>query len=251
MKKDLIVKPQVLITGASKGIGLAIAKKISNDYRLILQGRDEATINDIKNSLEGDQHQVCVGSLDTLEGIDSFIRDVKKLIDGDFYGLINNAGSNYNKPILFQPNSEILEILKVNLLAPILLSKCAIKSFKRSNKGIVINMSSILADHGNAFQVAYSASKSGLNAVTRSLAREVGELDAENNIRIVGVAPGFIDTDMTKKLPEEIKEAYKKHIPLKKFGRPEDVAELIHFLLDETKSKYINGSIVKIDGGFL
>jgi len=245
------VKPQVIITGASKGIGSTIAKKICTDYRLILQGRDEESLKKVMGNLRGDGHQICSGALDSIETIEQFIVDVKKCIDSGFYGLINNAGTNSNKPILFQPNTEIMQILSVNLLAPMLLNKFAIKSFKRNNKGVIINISSILAEYGNAFQIAYSASKSGLNAMTRSLAREVGELDPENNIRVVGVAPGFIDTDMTKNLPEEIKESYKKHIPLKKFGQPEDIAELIHFLLDETKSKYINGTIVTIDGGFL
>lgn len=234
---------KILITGASRGLGLAIAQKLSADYSLILHAsRPESFTTEIPNS------EILCADLGDITQVNDFCKKLKKY--GDLYGVINNAGVTYDKPINFQPEKEIEAMINVNLKAPILICKTAMKTFGLNQQGVIINISSVVGETGNAFQSVYAATKAGLVAFSRSLAQEAGATNSEHSIRVLSVSPGFIVTDMTDAIPEAYKDKYLGMIPAKRFGNVNDVAETIAFLVSD-KASYINGTNIHINGGLV
>ena len=238
-------KKKVLITGASKGLGLAISKKLSGEYTLILHASKKESFTHI----EPGSHILCADFSDS-DQLASFCKQLKKEHGDTLYAVINNAGVTFDKPLNFQPEREIDAMLNVNLRAPIMICKTAMKIFGLNNSGVIINISSVVGESGNAFQSVYAATKAGLVALSRSLAQEASALNGSHTIRVLSVSPGFIETEMTLGLPETIKEKYLNLIPAKRFGKVDDIADAIAFLLSE-KASYINGTNIHINGGLL
>jgi 3-oxoacyl-[acyl-carrier protein] reductase len=237
-------KKKVLITGASKGLGLAISKKLSGEYALILH----ATKKESFTHIEPGSEILCADFSDP-DQLTSFCKTLKKEHGDSLYAVINNAGLTFDKPLNFQPEREIDAMLNVNLRAPIMICKTAMKIFGLNNSGVIINISSVVGESGNAFQSVYAATKAGLTALSRSLAQEAAALNS-NNIRVLSVSPGFIETDMTAAIPQTIKDKYLNMIPAKRFGKVDDIADAIAFLLSD-KASYINGTNIHINGGLL
>ena len=234
-----------MITGASKGLGLAIARVLAVDYELILHASRKESF---KEMIPG-CHILCA-DFTNADQVSEFCKQLKKEYGQSLYAVINNAGVTYDKPLNFQPDREIDAMLNVNLRAPIMISKTAMKIFGLLNRGVIINISSVVGESGNAFQAVYAATKAGLTALSRSLAQEAAALNETHNIRVLSVAPGFVETDMTASIPEKIKEKYLGMIPSKRFGTVEDVAETVAFLLSD-KASYINGTTIHINGGLI
>lgn len=238
-------KRKVLITGASKGLGLAISKKLSADYSLILHASKPESFT----SIEPGSDILCADFSDTEQTVD-FCKRLKKEHGDTLYAVINNAGVTYDKPLNYQPEREIDAMINVNLKAPILICKTAMKIFGLKNEGVIINMSSVVGETGNAFQSVYAATKAGVLALSRSLAKEAAALNHDHKIRVLSVSPGFIETDMTAAIPEAERAKYLNIIPAQRFGQVDDVAETIAFLLSE-KASYINGTNIHINGGLI
>ncbi|MES2872480.1 MAG: SDR family oxidoreductase [Bacteroidota bacterium] len=236
-------KPKVLITGASKGLGLAIARKLDTDYCLILHASKDENITELR---EG--NFVLAADLSNPDELNKFCRSLKSEHGEDLYAVINNAGVSIDKALAFQPERDIDKMITVNLKAPIMISKTAIKIFGLKNKGVILNVSSCVAETGNAFQSVYAATKAGLIAFSKSMAKETGELYQDHQIRVLSISPGFIQTSMTDEIPESYREKYLKMIPSQRFGKAEEVAETVAFLLSD-KASYINGSNIDVNGG--
>ncbi|MDB5123927.1 MAG: fabG 5 [Mucilaginibacter sp.] len=236
-------KKKVLITGASKGLGLAISKKLSGEYTLILHASKEENFT----SVEPGSHILCADFSDA-EQLAGFCKRLKAEHSDTLYAVINNAGVTFDKSLIYQPEREIETMLNVNLKAPILICKTAMKIFNQNKRGVIINISSCVGETGNAFQSVYAATKAGLVALSKSLAQEAAALNQEHEIRVLSVSPGFIETGMTASIPEAEKEKYLKMIPSKRFGKTDDIAEAILYLLSE-KASYINGTNIHINGG--
>ncbi len=236
---------KILITGASRGLGLAISNALSKEYTLILH----ATRKESFTSIDPKHHLLCADLSDPNE-LSEFCKRLKKEHGDTLYGVINNAGITFDKPLVYQPELEIDRILQVNLKAPIMICKAVMKQFLLNKRGVIINVSSCVGETGNAFQAVYSATKAGLTALSKSLAREVAALSEEHNIRILSIAPGFIETEMTEKVPENFRQEYKKAIPANRFGNVNEVADVVAFLISD-KASYINGTNININGGIL
>lgn len=242
---------KVLITGASRGIGKAIALKLQDSYSLILHASSEENLEAVWNELNNkENHEKLCADLGDDEQLKGFCNTIKKSYSKELYCVINNAGITLDKALMYQPEADINRMLQLNLKAPVMICKAAFKIFHSNKKGIIINISSAVGEIGNAFQCVYAATKAGLTGFTKSLAKEAGELIENNFVRIISVSPGLIETGMTEKIPQAIKSKYKEHIPLKRLGQPNEVAAVIAFLISDEAS-YINGSEVKINGGII
>ncbi|SDS24315.1 3-oxoacyl-[acyl-carrier protein] reductase [Mucilaginibacter mallensis] len=240
-----MTKKKILITGASRGLGLAISQKLSDDYDLILHAsKPESFTTEIPNSTI-----LCADFNDPTQLAD-FCKRLKKEHGDSLYGVINNAGVTFDKPLNYQPDREIEAMLNINLKAPIMICKTVMKIFSLTQQGVIINISSVVGESGHAFQSVYAATKAGLVALSRSLAQEAAELSQEHQIRVLSVSPGFIETEMTDAIPAAIKEKYLGMIPAKRFGSVNDIAETIAFLVSD-KASYINGTNIHINGGLI
>lgn len=236
-------KKYALITGASGGIGTAIAQKLAKDYNLILHTRSkEEKLDALKETL--DTEVVCVkadlSKSEECEGIFNLCRE--KGLDVEV--LVNNAGMTRDKVIFRMKEEDFKAVIETNLYSVFYLSKLFAKQMIKKKSGRIINISSISGIRGNVGQTNYSASKAGVIGFTKSLAKEL----AGKNVLVNAVAPGFIDTDMTGKLPEAVKGEIAKEIPLKRWGNPEDIAGMVHFLAGKD-SNYITGQVLSVDGG--
>jgi 3-oxoacyl-[acyl-carrier protein] reductase len=228
-----------IITGATSGIGLATARVLKREgWSLSLVGRKtEAIEEEFKEDLI-----IKADISDPQVAEDIVKRTVEKF--GRLDALINNAGQTLDKPLLRITSEDLENHFRTNLFSAFLLSKSALRYFK--DGGVIVNVSSVVGIMGNSWQTAYSASKAGLIAFTKSLAKEMGS----RGIRVVAVAPGFIETPMTEGLPEQVKKRYLENIPLRRFGKPEEVAEVIAFLVSD-KASYISGQVIVVDGGLI
>ncbi len=236
-------KPKVLITGASKGLGLAMARKLDQDYCLILHASKDENITELR---EG--NFVLAADLSIADELKEFCKRLKSEHGDDLFAVINNAGVSIDKPLVFQPERDIDKMIMVNLKAPIMISKTVIKIFGLKNRGVIINVSSCVAETGNAFQSIYAATKAGLIAFSKSMAKEAAELYEDHQIRVLSISPGFIETPMTDAIPQFEKEKYLKMIPAQRFGKADEIAETVAFLLSD-KASYINGSNIEVNGG--
>ena len=231
----------VFISGASRGIGNSIAKYFAkNDYIVVGTSRNEFKFDDKTENLI--PVKLDVTSRDDVKKCFDFLKSENLLPDI----LINNAGITSDQIFLRMKNEDWDNVIDTNLNGVFNLSKIFVKNMIKNKKGRIINISSISGLMGNPGQVNYSSSKSALNGFTKSLAKELGS----RNITVNCVAPGFIETDMTSFLEEDMKQRIEETIPLGRLGKAEDIAKLVAFLASDEAS-YITGQTISIDGGLL
>ncbi len=236
-----------VVTGGSRGIGLAIAKKLA-------AGGANIAVLYVGNAAEG---QNAVEELRAMGAkAEAYFCDVsdfeasKKVVDaviGEFGGidiLINNAGITRDKLVLNMDEKDFDAVINVNLKGTFNMIKHTYKHFMKKRAGRIVSTSSIVGLNGNAGQANYAASKAGIIGLTKSVAREL----AGRNVTVNAVAPGYIGTDMTNVLPEKVKEAMKAQIPAKRIGTPEDVANVVAFLCSD-EAAYVTGEVIRVDGG--
>ena len=230
----------VVITGASGGIGLATVKKlVESGYKVIAQYKNNG---DVLKNIDG--ITPLYGDFSTTEGVNKFADEVLKKAD-DIYGLVNNAGASLVGLFTDFSDDEIKGVIFTDLTSHILLTKRLLPIMTGNMKGSIVSVSSIWGVHGGSCEVAYSAAKGGLIAFTKALAKEVGLM----GVRVNSVSPGFIDTKMNAEFSEEDKKDFCDGLALGRIGDPDEVAEVIEFLLSD-RSSYVTGQNIGVDGGF-
>ena len=238
-----------LITGGTRGIGKEIACTLAEEnYDIIINYRTE---NEELMKLKKEIEQKRVRCL-LLKGDVSNFEDCKKLVEeainrmNHIDVLVNNAGITKDMLLMRMKPEDFNEVINVNLIGTFNMTKNVINYMMKERKGRIINVSSVVGISGNAGQTNYAASKAGIIGFTKSLAKEV----ASRNILVNAIAPGFIQTDMTNILKENVKDEIAKTISLKRMGTAKDVANVVKFLVSEDSS-YITGQVIQVDGGML
>ena len=233
-----------LVTGASRGIGQAIAKRLANEGYLVIgtatSEEGAATVNDYLQELGGAGR---VLNVQDTEQINQLFDSIEKEF-GNVQVLVNNAGITQDGLLMRMDDNAWERVLDVNLTSVFRTSKRAMKGMMKARQGRIINITSVVAAMGNAGQTNYTASKAGIEGFTRSLAREIGS----RQITVNCVAPGFIDTDMTKDLDEALIQSMLNAVPLARLGKPEDIAAAVNFLASE-EAGYITGTVLDVNGG--
>ncbi len=238
-----------IVTGAGRGIGKAIALKLASFGANIV-------VNDIPSSADADETAkeieamgrgalVCKGDVRNFDDVSEM---VKKTLDkfGTVDILINNAGITRDNLIMRMDEKDFDDVIAINLKGAFNCIKAVTRPMMKQRSGAIVNMASVVGIMGNAGQANYSASKAGLIGLTKSTAKEL----SSRGIRANAIAPGFIESLMTDKLPDNVKDDYFKAIPLGRFGTAEDIANTAAFLVSDMAS-YITGQVIHIDGGLL
>jgi 3-oxoacyl-[acyl-carrier protein] reductase len=235
-----------LVTGASRGIGAAIADKLAQAGATLIgtattEKGAEAITERLRNA--GLKGKGMVLNVSDQSSIDALM----EALVGEFGNptiLVNNAGITRDNLLMRMKDEEWDAIINTNLTSVYRLSKAVLRGMMKARKGRVINISSVVGAMGNAGQTNYAAAKAGIHGFTRSMAREVGS----RGITVNAVAPGFVETDMTKELPEAQRKQLVDNIPLQRLGQPEDVANAVLFLAGES-GRYITGETLHVNGG--
>ena len=238
-----------MITGATRGIGKQIALTLANEgYNIVLNYRTENDeLKQLKNEIES-KNVKCLA----VQGDVTNFEDCKQMIEsaikefGKIDVLVNNAGITKDMLLARMKEEDFKQVIDVNLVGTFNMTKNVISYMMKARNGRIINISSVVGIAGNAGQTNYSASKAGIIGFTKSLEKEV----ASRNILVNAVAPGFIETNMTDVLKQEVKNEIAKNIPLKRMGTPQDVANVVKFLASEDSS-YITGQVISVDGGMI
>jgi len=235
---EMAAPKTALVTGASRGIGLACAQALAfAGARVILAARDAAKLEAASAAIpESSWIAIDMSSQDSIK--EAFAKAGKVDI------LVNNAAVTKDGLALRMKKDDWDAVLATNLTGAFLAVQQVLQGMMKQRWGRIINISSIVGETGNPGQANYVASKAGLIGLTKSLAQEI----ASRNITVNAIAPGFIDTDMTAGLSDELKQNMLSHIPLKRFGKPEDVAAAVKFLASE-EAGYITGAVLNVNGG--
>lgn len=236
----------VLVTGASRGLGLAIAQKLmAHGFRVIALAR-----NQTKPLLAASTQREGIGSLHfvafdlaNIDDIPKLARSLRKEF-GPLFGLVNNAAVGHDGALAIMHNSQIGELIRVNTLSPIVLTKYVVRSMMSDGGGRVVNVASIVAHTGYSGLSVYAATKASMIGFTRSLAREVGRL----GITVNAVAPGFLATDMTHGLAGEQRDRVVRRSALHRLADVEDVANAVEYLLSD-KARNVSGTTLTVDAG--
>jgi 3-oxoacyl-[acyl-carrier protein] reductase len=237
----------VIVTGASRGIGLAIATDLAQaGYNLALVARSAETLEKIAADLNGDTKvKAYPGDISSWEDAERIVGEVHEEF-GEIYGLVNNAGVTQDGLLMRMTPENWQKPIDINLGGTFFFTRAAAPFMMRQREGRLINISSVIGLTGNAGQANYAASKAGIIALTKSVAKELGG----RNVTANAVAPGFISTDMTADLPEKVQTQMLSQIPLKRFGEGKDVAGVVKFLLSP-EAAYITGQTLVVDGGMI
>ena len=239
----------VLITGATRGIGKQIAITFAqNGYDVAINYRTaNEDLENAKKEIESNGVK-CLAVQGDVSNFEDCERFVKEIIEeyGKIDVLVNNAGITKDTLLMRMKKEDFESVIDVNLVGTFNVTKNVISHMLKARSGRIINISSVVGVSGNAGQTNYSASKAGIIGFTKSLAKEV----ASRNINVNAVAPGFIETDMTNVLKDEVKENIAKQIPLNKMGTTKDIANVVKFLASDD-SAYITGQVINVDGGML
>jgi NAD(P)-dependent dehydrogenase (short-subunit alcohol dehydrogenase family) len=249
----------VFVTGGTRGIGAAISRSFAEQGAVVAAGygRDKETAEALlrqieENGMTASIHQGNVGSAEDCR------RTVEEVLErhGRLDVLVNNAGITIDKTALKLTDEDWYKVIAVNLSGAFFMSQAAMPHMLERGTGRIINITSIIGSTGNIGQANYSASKSGLFGLTKSLAREAcfqlaraGKLSEDSiGLTVNAVAPGFIATEMLQAMPEKAQERVKSQIPVGRFGRPDDVARVVHFLASDYSS-FITGAVYDVNGG--
>ncbi len=243
-------KKSILITGATGDIGREISFNLAEEGYIIIVNYPMPSLKENADELIKELSQKFPNSHYAVEADVTSEEDVANLFnvigekDHQLYGVINNAGITKDKLLMRMSLEDFQQVINVNLTGAFIVCKYAVKTLAKHRDGVIINLSSVVGLAGNAGQINYSSSKAGLLGLTKSLALEY----ASRNIRVNAIAPGFIKTKMSAKIPENIAAKIIDAIPLKKYGTPKDVAGVANFLVSE-KANYITGTTIVVDGG--
>lgn len=238
----------VIVTGGSRGLGLGIARKLSGSgYRVIAVARKQnseftAAMQEAELASPGSFHFVPF-DLAEIEKISDLVRTLRKDF-GPIYGLVNNAGISFDGVLALMPTSQIEQLVRVNTLSPIVLTKYVVRSMMADGGGRIVNLASIIASTGYSGLSVYGATKASIVGFSRSLAREVGRM----KINVNSVAPGFVETDLTHGLKDEQRQQIERRSALKRLADIEDIANAVEFLLSD-KAKNITGTVLTVDAG--
>lgn len=235
-----------LVTGASRGIGAAIADHLGEQGAIVIGtatsegGAEKISARLKEKGING------AGMVLNVTDADS-VADLLKAVQGEYGApaiLVNNAGITKDNLLMRMKDDEWFDVINTNLSAIYRLSKACLRGMMKARWGRIINISSVVGSMGNAGQSNYAATKAGVGGFARALAKEVGS----RNITVNTVAPGFIDTDMTKELTEEQKSLMLSQIPLERLGQPEEIAGVVGFLASDAAA-YVTGDTIHVNGG--
>jgi 3-oxoacyl-[acyl-carrier protein] reductase len=242
-----IKRKVALVTGASRGIGRAIAIELARQGSYVIVNYSSSpeaaqeTLNAIREA--GSDGEVLKFAVQDSQQVENAFDGIKSR-HGQLDILVNNAGISRDGLVLRMKDEEWLATLAVNLNGSFFCARAAARLMLKAKKGRIINISSVVGEMGNAGQVPYVSSKSGVIGMTKALAREL----ASRNVTVNAVTPGFIETDMTSALDDKLKEEHLKSIPLSRYGQAEEVAQLVAFLASDNAA-YITGQVIGINGG--
>lgn len=226
------------ITGGNRGIGKAIALELAkNGFKIVVNYRDKKPDFECELAVQGD--------VSSFEDCERMVKEITERL-GKIDVLVNNAGITKDGLLMRMKKEDFNSVIDVNLIGTFNVTRNVIPVMVKQRAGRIINISSVVGVSGNAGQTNYSASKAGIIGFTKSLAKEV----ASRNILVNAIAPGFIGTDMTAVLPDNIKESIYAQIPLKRMGSADEIAKVVKFLSNEDSS-YITGQVINVDGGML
>lgn len=237
----------VIVTGASRGIGEAIARELATaGYRLALMARSADKLQSLAAELgTGDDVLAFPGDISDFDDVQCIVKEIHEKFGGIF-GLVNNAGMTRDGLLVRMSPENWQAPIDINLNGTFYFTRAVAPIMMRARNGRIINISSVIGLTGNAGQANYAASKAGIIALTKSVAKELGSRGVTSN----AIAPGFIATDMTADLPEKVQAAMLAQIPLKRLGEGKDVAGVVKFLLSPEAS-YITGQTLVVDGGMI
>ncbi|MDC0922166.1 3-oxoacyl-ACP reductase FabG [Candidatus Pelagibacter sp.] len=233
----------IIVTGASGGIGNAIIKKLNEaGANILASGTRIEKLEKLKDNFK--KIKILKFDISQSDKIEEFIENATSELGGSLDGIVNNAGITQDNLAIRMSLDEWQKVINVNLTSTFLMSKFAIKKMLKNKFGKIVNITSVVGHTGNLGQANYTASKAGIVAMSKSLAIEY----AKKNININCISPGFIQTAMTDKIDDKFKEVIISKIPSARLGKPDDIANAVLFLSSD-QSSYINGETIHVNGG--